>query len=85
MVLYLIEDNTQGCCIVTEGLVGYLEGYFEISFLYTKPKPAYGRQDLYLIVGPEHSFRVFSMWKMKNQPGTLKTNLEPLKPTWNHE
>ena len=61
MVLYLIEDNTQGCCIVTEGLVGYLEGYFEISFLYTKPKPAYGRQDLYLIVGPEHSFRVFSM------------------------
>ena len=32
MVLYLIEDNTQGCCIVTEGLVGYLEGYFEMSF-----------------------------------------------------
>ena len=33
------------------------------------------------IVGPEYSFRVFSTWKMKKQPGTIKktikTNLEP--------
>ena len=66
---------------------------FRCQFYITRPKPAFGRQGLDWIVGPEYSFRVFSTWKMKNQPGTMKTlktmktdleqwktNLAPWKP-----
>ena len=55
------------------------------AFDITRPKPAYGRQGLDWIAGPEYSFMVFSMWKnqpgtMKNhenRPGTMKTDQEP--------
>ena len=43
MVLYLIEDNTQGCCIVTEGLVVYLESYFEMFFTLGQSRPTGGK------------------------------------------
>ena len=43
-------------------------------FVKTRPEKAYGQQGLDWIVGPEYSFRVFSMWEMKNQPGTMKNH-----------
>ena len=49
-------------------------------FADTRPKPAYGRQGLDWIIRPEYSFRVFSMWKMKNQPWTMKTMKNHEKP-----
>ena len=43
-------------------------------FYVNRPMPAYGRQGLDWIVGPEYSFRVFLTWKMKSQPGTRKNH-----------
>ena len=40
-------------------------------FLYTRPKPAYGRQGLDWIVGPGYSFVVFSTNKI------METNQKP--------
>ena len=74
-------------------LISYEQIVSLFQITQTWPKPAYGRQGLDWIVGPEYSFRVFSTWKMKNQPGTMKTlktmktdleqwktNLAPWKP-----
>ena len=60
-----------------------------LSFNITRPKPAYGRQGLDWIVGPDYRFVVFStnktMETMKNHETTLKNQGNQPKTMKNHE